>query len=119
MTEQSRIQRYKTAIPVKFFGLASITPVGEGTIVDLSKGGAKIYSAAHFPQVDKLILHIMLTKEIVLNDVHVSVAHYTRNQQGCFIGVKFTSLPKNKMALLITCVMKNQNNNQNNTKEKL
>ena len=49
MTEQSRIQRYKTAIPVKFFGLNAITPVGEGTIVDLSKGGAKIYSAAHLP----------------------------------------------------------------------
>lgn len=108
MTEQLRIQRYKTAIPVRFFGLAAITPVGEGTIVDLSKGGAKIYSAAHIPEVDKLILHIMLTKEIILHDVHVSVAHYTRNQQGCFIGVKFTNLPKSKIDLLITCVMKNQ-----------
>jgi hypothetical protein len=56
MTEQLRIQRYKTAMPVKFFGLASITPVGEGTI----------------------------------------------------IGVKFTSLPKRNMDLLITWIMKNK-----------
>ena len=109
MTGQLRVQRFKAAIPVKFFGLTSITPVGEGTIIDLSKGGAKIYSADHFPEVDKLILHIMLAKEIVLNDVHASVAHYTRNQQGCFIGVKFTSLPKNKIELLIAYVLKHQN----------
>ncbi|MDD5132692.1 MAG: PilZ domain-containing protein [bacterium] len=108
MTEQSRIQRYRAAIPVKFFGLESITPVGEGVIVDISKGGAKIYSAMSFPQVDKLILQIMLSADIVLNDVHASVAHYTRNQHGCFIGLKFTSLPKSKMELLITYVTKHQ-----------
>jgi hypothetical protein len=106
MTEQSRIQRYRSAIPVKFFGLASITPVGDGVIVDISKGGAKIYSATPFPQVDKLILQIMLSTEIILNDVHASVAHYTQNQHGCFIGLKFTSLPKSKMELLIKYVTK-------------
>ncbi len=108
MTEQSRIQRYRAAIPVKFFGLESITPVGEGVIVDISKGGAKIYSASPFPQIDKLILQIMLREDIILNDVHASVAHYTRNQHGCFIGLKFTSLPKSKMDLLITYVTKHQ-----------
>jgi len=108
MTEQSRIQRYRAAIPVKFFGLESITPVGAGVIVDISKGGAKIYSAMPFPQIDKLILQIMLREDIILNDVHASVAHYTRNQHGCFIGIKFTSLPKSKMELLITYVIKHQ-----------
>lgn len=108
MAEQSRIQRYRAAIPVKFFGLESITPVGEGVIVDISKGGAKIYSAIAFPQVDKLLLQIMLSADIILNDVHASVAHYTRNQHGCFIGLKFTSLPKSKMELLITYVTKHQ-----------
>jgi hypothetical protein len=108
MAEQSRIQRYQAAIPVKYFGLASITPVGEGVIVDISKGGAKIYSAAPFPQVDKLILQITLSADIILNDVHASVAHYTRNQHGCFIGIKFTSLPKNKIELLLTFVTKQQ-----------
>jgi hypothetical protein len=108
MTEQSRIQRYRAAIPVKFFGLASITPVGEGVIVDISKGGAKIYAATPFPQVDKLILQIMLSAEIILNDVHASVAHYTQNQHGCFIGLKFTSLPKSKMELLLIYVTKHQ-----------
>jgi hypothetical protein len=99
MTEQSRIQRYRAAIPVKFFGLASITPVGEGVIVDISKGGAKIYAATPFPQVDKLILQIMLSAEIILN---------TQNQHGCFIGLKFTSLPKSKMELLLIYVTKHQ-----------
>lgn len=108
MVEQSRIQRYRAAIPVKFFGLASITPVGEGVIVDISKGGAKIYTATPFPQVDKLILQVILGPDIILCDVHASVAHYTRNQHGCFIGLKFTSLPKNKIELLLTYVTKQQ-----------
>jgi hypothetical protein len=98
---QPRVDRFRTALPVKFFGQTCLTPVCEGTIVDLSLGGAKIFSPQPFPKIDKLIMQITLAKDICLQNVKASVAHFTLNQQGCFIGVKFTSLRKDKLELIL------------------
>ena len=99
--DHPRIDRYRTALPVKFFGQTCLTPVCEGTIIDLSLGGARIFSPKPFPKTDKLIIQIVLAKDICLQNVRASVAHFTINQQGCFIGVKFTNLRKNKLELLL------------------
>ena len=104
--DQPRVYRYTTSLPVKFFGQDCLTPVGEGLIVDISLGGAKIFSPGPFPKVDKLIMHITLAPEVCLQNIRASVAHFTVNQQGCFIGVKFTSLRKNKLDFLIAYLTK-------------